>query len=85
MVQVVSINQLCPNLPITSIVTVARLKPSRQVKLSPCIDSWMIAMEAVVVAHGGGPSITLVKVKTIPPSSLVPLVCPMFMSVTEVN
>ena len=85
MVQVVSINQLCHNLPMISMVTVAGLKPSLQVKLSPCIDSWMFAMVAVVVAHGGGPEITLVKVKTIAPSSLVSLVCLMFTSVTKVN
>ena len=58
----------------TSIVTVATTEPSIQLKLSPCMDSWMFAMVAVAVIHGGGPAISLVKVKTIAPSSLVPLV-----------
>ena len=69
----------------TSTVTVARLVPSLQVKLSPCIDSWMFAMVAVAVAHSAGLVTTLVKVKTIAPLSLVLLTVPVLESDSSVN
>ena len=37
------------NLPMTSMVKLAKLIPSPQLKPSPCIDSWMFAMVAVAV------------------------------------
>ena len=66
----------------TLMVTVGRLVPSSQVKLSPCIDSCTFAMVAVVVKHGEGPAI---KVKTIVSLSLVSLTVPALESVTEVK
>ena len=43
-----------------------------QVKSNPCNGSWIFAMVAVEVAHGGGPISSLVKLKTIAPPSASP-------------